>query len=858
VTVFARIVPLARLGKAGCEYTYRVPASLQSLIQRGQLVRIPFATRELQGAVLQLDDVEVGTEAPSMVTEVGHHMQRHQFTSSPPAGEEMGDERLRDIREILDSEPVLVPHQIELARWIAVEYAAPLADVISAMLPPGLLRQGTYVYERRAHYNHEVDLLPLDQRRMLSAICAHGRIEHKQLARLLPDINVKRTASALLRAGLIIRTAELRPRRVTPRRVRHFALTAAGRVALETGDDLARAPHQRLVLQTLATVSESMSASELCRLVPRAGNVLKALIKRGLVTVEERSELRDPFRNRTYHDSGPLILSAAQQAAYEAIVAALDTQRPTVFLLHGVTGSGKTEVYMQVIAHLLEQKKQAIVMVPEISLTPQALARFAGRFPGRVAVLHSRLSPGERLDEWERIRCGEVDIVVGPRSALFAPLPRLGLIVVDEEHDPSYKQDASPRYHARDAAVHLGRQLGIPVILGSATPDVATYYAARKGRFHLLELPSRPVWQLQADSQAQRTKTATATHPHQEARSMPTVQIVDLRQELKAGNRAIFSRPLIKALGETLAAGHQALLFLNRRGSATIVVCRDCGFVVGCPDCDIPLTYHASFTQLICHRCERRSRTPRTCPACGSSRIRYLGVGTERVEEETRRLFPNARVQRWDRDVTGTKGAHEYILDRFARHEADVLVGTQMIAKGLDFPLVTLVGVVSADIGLYLPDFRAAERTFQLLAQVAGRAGRADLPSRVIVQTYTPDHYTILAAKDHDYWSFYRQEMAFRHAAGYPPYSRLLRLLTRGPYYASVRRQAYELGSVLRTAIQSRQLVATEVIGPAPAFVTKIKGIYQWQLLVRGPMIHSLLDLVPDDWIIDVDPVDLL
>jgi primosomal protein N' (replication factor Y) len=339
---------------------------------------------------------------------------------------------------------------------------------------------------------------------------------------------------------------------------------------------------------------------------------------------------------------------------------------------------------------------------------------------------------------------------------------------------------------------------------------------------------------------------------------MPSVEIVDLRQELKAGNATIFSRVLVEELEKTLAAGHQALLFLNRRGSATVVVCRDCGYVVRCPACEIPFTYHAAFTSLICHRCDQRAASPRTCPECGGKRIRYLGTGTERVEEETRRLFPGARVQRWDRDVTGAKGAHEAILDRFGRHEADILVGTQMIAKGLDFPLVTLVGVISADVGLHLPDFRAPERTFQLVAQVAGRAGRADLPSRVIVQSYAPDHYAITAARDHDYWSFYRQEMTFRHSTGYPPYSRLLRLVARGPKYEDVRRRAWELQAELAGAIASRGLLETEIIGPAPAFVARVKGIYQWHVVVRGPEIHPLLDIVPDDWIVDVDPVDLL
>jgi primosomal protein N' (replication factor Y) len=418
--------------------------------------------------------------------------------------------------------------------------------------------------------------------------------------------------------------------------------------------------------------------------------------------------------------------------------------------------------------------------------------------------------------------------------------------VVDEEHDPSYKQDASPRYHARDAAAVLGRLTGATVVFGSATPDVATFHAARDGRIRLLALPDRPVWGRAG------------------ARPMPPVEVVDMRHELKAGNRGIFSRPLLEALERTLESGQQALLFLNRRGTATVVLCRDCGFVVRCPNCDIPFTYHAFATRLICHRCDQRAASPRACPGCGSQRIRYLGIGTERVEEETARLFPQARVLRWDRDVTGGKEAHERILQTFARHEADVLVGTQMIAKGLDFPLVTLVGVISADTGLHLPDFRAPERSFQLLTQVAGRAGRAHLPSKVVVQSYTPDHYAIQAARSHDFHRFFRDEMAFRQSACYPPFARLIRFVYASESESACRRSAANLHAILERAIASESLSGAELIGPAPCFVARIKGRYFWQFIARVEVrrgsrgLHPLLDYVPPGWAVDVDPVDLL
>ena len=552
------------------------------------------------------------------------------------------------------------------------------------------------------------------------------------------------------------------------------------------------------------------------------------------------------------------ILSRDQKGAVDTIIKALPAgsrsansrpnpdQRTPVFVVHGVTGSGKTEVYMRVIEEALVRGQSAIVLVPEISLTPQIMQRFSSRFPGLVAAVHSRMADGERREQWERIRSGEARIVVGPRSALFSPVASLGVVILDEEHDASYKQEESPRYHARDVAIALGRMLRIPVVLGSATPDVVTYFGARKGPFTLLELPARPHW-------------GSATEDHGEgSRAMPSVEIVDLRQELKSGNRSIFSRSLLSCLTETIEAGHQALLFLNRRGSASSVVCRECGYVVACKSCDLPLTYHAAQRSLLCHRCDRRYPAPSKCPSCGSDRIRYLGVGTQRVADEVAKSFPSARVLRWDRDVTGKKNAHERIASTFGRGEADILVGTQMIAKGLDFPRVTLVGVVVADIGLNLPDFRSSERTFQLMTQVAGRAGRGNLPSRVIVQAYNPDHYALRAAKDHDYFSFYRQEMTFRQASGYPPFSRLVRFIIKAKGEELAGRRAHALRDALLQRIASEPDLEVELIGPAPAFAARVDDVFQWHLMARGNRVHEFLDVVPDDVIVDVDPVDLL
>ncbi len=529
----------------------------------------------------------------------------------------------------------------------------------------------------------------------------------------------------------------------------------------------------------------------------------------------------------------------------------------SVFLLHGVTGSGKTEIYLRAIAEVLKGGKQAIALVPEIALTPQTIRRFAARFPGKVTVWHSELAEGERFDIWRRVRTNHpaAQVVVGSRSALFLPFPHLGLIVLDEEHESSYKQERTPRYHARTAAIELGRITGAPVILGSATPALETYFAARRGEISLLSLPQRIRTGEWSDS------PATLPFPQSAVLGdLPPVSIVDMRQELRAGNRSMFSRVLAAGLRHVLQAGQQAILYLNRRGAATFVMCRDCGHVEACPRCTVPLTFHSEGESLVCHHCNRRYPAPTTCAECGGRRIRYFGTGTERVEDAVRLEFPSARTLRWDRDVTGAKGSHDAILSKFVAHDADVLIGTQMIAKGLDLPLVTLVGVVAADTGLFLPDFRAAERTFQLLTQVAGRAGRSTLGGEVIVQTYHPDHYAVVAASNHDYDAFYRQEMAFRRQQGYPPVRRLARLVYYNTQRAKAQAESTRLAEQLRGEITRLGLADTDLIGPAPCFFSQQRGEFRWQIVVRSSDPAALLRRAPPPlgWRLDIDPVDML
>jgi primosomal protein N' (replication factor Y) len=545
---------------------------------------------------------------------------------------------------------------------------------------------------------------------------------------------------------------------------------------------------------------------------------------------------------------------------------------PSAILLHGVTGSGKTEIYLRALAATLAQGRRALVLVPEIALTPQTVRRFAARFPGRVAVWHSGLGDGERYDTWRRARQGLVDVVIGARSALFAPLPNLGLIILDEEHDGAYKQDHDghgPRvsYHARDTAVHYARALGAVCLLGSATPDIVSYYNTRRGQYTLLELPRRIMGHARRlQEQAERFHVASRYHPvaegGREAQSidLPPVEVVDLRQELRAGNTSIFSRRLQAALQETLARGEQAILFLNRRGTATFVFCRDCGEALKCANCDMPLTYHgAGASQLVCHHCNFRRDQPQRCPNCGSRRIKYFGAGTERVEDAVRELLPQARTLRWDHDATRFKGAHELILAQFSSHQADVLVGTQMIAKGLDLPLVTLVGVISADVGLGLPDYRAAERTFQVLTQVAGRAGRGLLGGRVVLQTYNPDHYVIRAAAAHDYAEFYARELRYRKLLGYPPFRRVLRLTYRHKQAERAEAEAQAVARQIHERLRAERPEATDVAGPAPCFFGKIAGESRWHIVVRTPDPAALArGLELQGWHVDVDPVTLL
>jgi primosomal protein N' (replication factor Y) len=632
------------------------------------------------------------------------------------------------------------------------------------------------------------------QTKILSFLKQNGSLTNLQLERLFPRKAWQNAIQQLIRLEVISAASALTSKAIRPKTLHRVRLVVSKAEVQANWDKLAR-PHSHALKRRQTILSVLMEEKEAIDVVwllaactarekelfSSAKNTLMqdltALKEKGLIAIEEETTYRDPLATIQVPQETYPTLTPAQQQALDAVLMqlrSLDAQRSlSPFLLYGVTGSGKTEIYLQAVEETLRLGKQALVLVPEISLTPQAIRRFLARFPGQVGLLHSKLSDGERYDTWLRARAGKIAVIVGARSALFAPLKNIGLIIVDECHDSSYFQgDKPPTFDAVVLAERYARICHAVCILGSATPDVVHYYRAQKGELQLLNLPQRIAAHHSTlpsmDEQEKLSPMAVGLFQH-ERTPQPLIQIIDMRQELKEGNRSIFSRALQHALQQILEKQQQAILFINRRGAASYVFCRDCGFVLKCPRCDLPLTYHENKegdAQLMCHFCSYRRGMPKKCPSCGSDRIRHYGTGTQRVEKELSTLFPMARFLRWDLDTTRRKDAHEAIMQQFALHQADVLIGTQMLAKGLDLPLVTLVGIVLADVGLNFPDYRAAERTFQTLMQVAGRAGRSALGGKVILQTFQPQHEVIQAVANQSYTAFYEKEIHYRRILG--------------------------------------------------------------------------------------------
>ncbi len=795
-------------------FTYAIPPGMSLAV--GQVVLVPFGPNVIQGLVFRLSDY------------------------SPV-------EKTREVAGVIDPRPMLSPLQIELVRWVSEHYLAPLFDSAALLFPPGFERRlVTFVQIPPGVSFPDASRLDSEQKQVLSFLRNRGKVRIEELEKVLGKKRARAAIERLRQDGLIEKGQELEGVKVRPRMVSHLRLTIEPAVARQEATRLfeKRSPRQAALLMFLAGKAYPVSISEAREAVGCSAATVVALKKKGLILVEKIRKTRSPLAHRVFPLSTPLTLTSEQEAIWRQIEDCMDVEvrdGGSVCLLHGVTGSGKTEIYLRALAHTVARGKRGIVLVPEIALTPQTIERFASRFPGRVAVLHSGLSLGERFDEWQRIRDGAFDVVIGSRGAIFAPQPDLGLIVIDEEHENTYKQwEQSPRYHAREVALKLSELTGAVVILGSATPDVESFYRARTGRYRLLGLPHRII-----------------THG---GPSLPQVEVVDMRQELKAGNRSIFSRSLSKAVTSALEAGEQVILFINRRGTATFIRCRSCGFVLRCSRCDVPLTYHSAEDEMVCHQCNRRSVVPDVCPRCGSDQIKFRGIGTQRVAEEIAHLLPTAKLLRWDRDATRGRHSHEELLESFRSHRADILIGTQMIAKGLDLPLVTLVGVVSADTVLHLPDFRAGERTFQLLTQVLGRAGRGIRGGRAIIQTYNPRNYAIAAAAKHDYAAFYRRELDYRRRYENPPFSRLARLLYTHTNSDLCQEEAERVYHLLQNEMESMEISDISLLGPVPAFIQRIRGRFRWQIIIRGTDPTSFLSQVtlPRGWTVDIDPVDLL
>lgn len=806
-------------------FSYSIPSHLE--IVPGQAVLVPFGARILQGIVIRL------AEQPAV-------------------------EQTKDIAGIVDSKPLLSPQQIELAIWMSDYYLAPLFDSAALFLPPGFERKVlTLVHPVLLSADFDTASLGEEQKRVLDEVQRQNKpVSTAYFERLLGKRKAKRLINQLVNQRLLVKSYEFEPVKVKVKTEFFYVLAVAVEQARQEAGILSgKSTKQAAVLALLAETGIPAAISIIREKTGAGKATADALVKKGLLKSTLEQVKRNPLSRLKTNLSWPLPLTSDQAAALGEIKANLEAAlagngKGKVFLLHGITGSGKTEVYLQALAAAVQSGKKGIVLVPEIALTPQTLERFTARFPGKVAVIHSGLTLGEQFDEWNRIRNGEADVVIGPRSALFAPQPDLGLIVIDEEHEWSYKQtEKSPYYHTRTAALKLAAISGIPVILGSATPDVESYFHAVKGDYTLLELPERLVPGAAAGGMVQ-PKTVN---------ELPVIHVIDMREELKAGNRSLFSTGLLQAMTHALNEDGQVILFLNRRGASTFLQCRHCGYTFCCRRCAVSMTYHASEDVLICHQCNSRAPRPQVCPRCRSRDIKFLGLGTEKLELETALTFPGKRLLRWDSDTTRGWQDHIEILDKFRRHEADILIGTQMVGKGLDMPGVTLVGVINADTGLNIPDFRAGERTFQLLSQVAGRAGRGPKGGKVVIQTYSPGHYAVTAAEHYDYKKFYDEEIRYRRQLHQPPFTRLAVLICIEGNDDKCRIESERMRDCLVNLKQAEGISAIEIVGPAPAFIHRRRGLYRWQLVVRGSDPAAFLSKIEPgrNWSIIIDPIGL-
>ncbi|MCE5003241.1 primosomal protein N' [Staphylococcus pseudoxylosus] len=762
-------------------FDYIIPTRLQSMVQVGMRVIVPFGPRTIQGYVMQV------TEQPDGNIDIA---------------------KLKEIKEIQDIKPELTEELIQLTEWYNNYFVTKRISMLEVMLPSAIKAKYTKVFSIV-----DADAVPES---LLVKFDKDGQYPYKE-AQYNDDLG---QIVPLLKQG-IVSEVTLLSQNVSKKKQRAVSIIEG----FDYDSILGSLEKSKKQYDLYAYLLDERHHTVLLKDLEEMGfskSSIDTLMRKGFVEKYDAIVERDPFETRVFEQDQKQQLTDDQQEAYKSILESIQAHQQRTYLLHGVTGSGKTEVYLQTIEEVLKLGRQAMMLVPEIALTPQMVLRFKRRFGDEVAVLHSGLSKGERYDEWQKIRDGKASVSVGARSSVFAPFKNLGMIIIDEEHESSYKQEDYPRYQARDIAQWRSQYHQCPLILGSATPSLETYARAEKGVYELLSLPNR------VNQQA-----------------LPEIEIVDMRTELSSGNRSMFSEQLRKSIQQRLDKNEQIVLFLNRRGYASFMLCRDCGHVPQCPNCDISLTYHKSTDQLKCHYCGHQEVPPNKCPNCESEHIRQVGTGTQRVEELLQEAFQEARIIRMDVDTTSRKGAHEKLLDDFGAGKGDILLGTQMIAKGLDFPNITLVGVLNADTMLNLPDFRASERTYQLLTQVSGRAGRHEKEGEVIIQTYNPEHYAIKDVQANDYTAFFNKEMNYRKMGKYPPYFFLINFTIAHKEMKKVMEASKHIHKILLQHLTDKALV----LGPSPAALSRINNEYRFQILVKyksEPALHEALKYLDD------------
>jgi primosomal protein N' (replication factor Y) (superfamily II helicase) len=802
-------------------FTYLLPAGLQENIKIGSRLLVPFGKRNLTGYAVALHS-ELSAEL------------------------EIEEDALKEAIELIDEEPLLTEEILKLTQWTADYYASSWGEVLKASLPAGINASVEQVVTITAKGRDELvktSSFHTAKAQVLQFLGENGETSQRELTKKFGASSAQRAVRELIKNGWASAFQRTMTMQVKPKRRKAVRLLPP-EAHEKNQKPLSEA--QARIVETLLAENGEIIFTDLIEKADVGASAINTLAKRGIVEIYVQEVMRDPLADAKLPEILDLTLTGEQEKVLSEIEIALEAEKYKAFLLHGVTGSGKTEIYIRAMKSVLERGKSSLMLVPEIALTPVFSRRLKAVFGDEVAILHSNLSTGERFDEWRRIRKGAARIVIGTRSAVFAPLQNLGLVIVDEEHDSSYRQHESPFYHGRDTAIVRANYANAVVVLGSATPALETFHNSHTGKYTYLQLATR-----------------VGNRP------MATAEIVDMREVFKSvGKDAAFSARLVQAIEETHAKGEQSIILLNRRGFSQFVLCRSCGETIKCNNCDITLTFHKREGKLVCHYCNHRERAPRTCPNCKSQYLYFMGEGTEQIEDILKRKFSHLRIARIDRDTTARRKEMEKVLEKFSEGEIDMLVGTQMLAKGHDFHNVTLVGVISVDAGLALPDFRSAERTFQLLTQVAGRAGRGNLQGRVLIQTYYPEHYALFHACNQDYVGFYREEIEFRRNLNYPPFVALASVLIKHPNY----NYAFDNAQIFKEClIKANTENMCRILGVAPAPLARLKGEHRLQILVKARnraklretldfALHEAQEKFCDLRIVNVeiDPVNLL